>query len=64
MEFKAYESPGKLTCFSLMRSSVFSLVVYLQGDFVFKNCKVLMRTVNPQLCVRRGENSLWGKKHI
>lgn len=63
MELKTCESPGKLAHFFLMRSSMFSLAVYLQGDCVFKSFKVFLCTVSSQLCVNRGEKSL-GKKTI
>lgn len=62
--FKTYESPGKWTHFFLMRSSMFSLAAYLQGDFVFKSFKELIHTVSSQLCVNRGKKSLGEKNHI
>lgn len=63
MELKACESPGKLAHFFLMRSSMFSLAVYLQGDCVFKSSEAFLCTVSSQLCVKRGEKSP-GKKTI
>lgn len=61
MELKACESPGKLAHFFLMRSSMFSLAVYLQGDGVFKSSEAFLCTVSSQLYVKRGEKA-WGRK--
>ena len=62
MELKACESPGKLAHFFLMRSSMFSVAVYLQGDCVFKSSEAFLSTVSSQLCVKRRESL--GKKSI